>query len=203
MTQFWTVTRLADGVVLGACVATPSTGSHPKDNGWPGWDAATQKATRIERQPNTVLEVWNGTGWVEDPAKVEALLIPMVDAQAGEARRPWLTMAPGQADAYREKMADVAALNGLGGTTTLILAALGVIAPAQQRERWPFLYAEMQASGLANLVVARDAIVAAASASRQARAEIERRRRLAKRAIRAATTAAGKRAAAIVDWGIV
>lgn len=128
-------------------------------------------------------------------ADVEAALLSQIDADAGEARRTWLTIAPGQSDAYREKMVDVAALAGLGGTTALILAALKLLSPAEQQTRWPFLYAEMQARGLTTLVQARDAIVAAANASRTARAEIERRRRAGKIAIRAATTIAAKRVA--------
>ncbi|TCP33281.1 hypothetical protein [Sphingomonas sp. BK235] len=135
-------------------------------------------------------------------AEAEQMILGQIDAQAGVARQRWLTIVPGQSDAYREKMADVASISGLGGTTALILAALKALPATEQQARWPFLYAEMQASGAATLVQARDAVTAAAAASRAARAEIERRRRAAKIAVRAAKTLAAKQAAAIVDWKI-
>lgn len=134
------------------------------------------------------------------PMITEQVLLARVDAAAGEARKAVMTVVAGQADAYREKMVDVASINTLGGTTALILAALKALTPAEQKARWPFLYAEMQAAGFATLVQARDAVAAAAGASRAARAEIERKRRAAKIAIRAATTLAAKEAAAKVNW---
>lgn len=134
------------------------------------------------------------------PVVTEDMLLAQVDREAGEARKAMLTLVPGQADAYREKMADVASLNMLGSTTALILTALKLLPAAEQKARWPFLYAEMQAAGFATLVQARDAVAAAANASRGARAEIERKRRVAKIAIRAAKTIAAKQAAAKVNW---
>lgn len=111
-----------------------------------------------------------------------------IDAAAGDARKKWLTIVAGQSDAYREKMVDVASLNTLAGTTALILTALNAIPAADQKARWPFLWAEKEARGLATLVLARDAIAAAATASRAARAEIERTRRTGKIAVTNAAT---------------
>jgi hypothetical protein len=133
------------------------------------------------------------------PKSKDELLV-QVDAAAAAARLKYLTIVGGQSDAYREKMADVASLNTLGGTTALILTALTATPAATQKAKWPFLYAEMQAAGFANLIAARDAITNAAAASRAARADIERIRRKAKIDIRAATTV---QAANTVAAGIV
>ncbi|MFS0737561.1 hypothetical protein ABC347_10970 [Sphingomonas sp. 1P06PA] len=164
-------------------------------------------AGRAVREIGNVAD-WHMVKWdasarqlVDDLSTLEGELLNAIDAAAAMSRRRWLTMVPGQADAYREKMIDVASLNGLAGTTALILAALGAMTAAQQKARWPFLWAEKEARGLTTLVQARDAIMAAADASRVGRAEIERARRAGKIAVRAATTAAGKQAAAAaVTW---
>lgn len=167
-------------------------------------DLTDGKAIReVGGQPDWRMVKWDAASrqLIEDLGTLERELLDAIDAAAGTARRRWLTMVPGQSDAYREKMVDVASLNGLGGTTALILAALGALTTAQQKARWPFLWAEKEARGLTTLVQARDAIVAAADASRAGRAEIERARRAGKIAVRAATTAAAKQAAAAaVTW---
>ncbi|MBB3347313.1 DUF4376 domain-containing protein [Sphingomonas sp. BK069] len=72
MVQAWTITSLDGVTVLATAFHTPSEGSHPKDNGW-AWDAATQKAWRIERMPDVTRERWTGTVWEPDLDALRAL----------------------------------------------------------------------------------------------------------------------------------
>ena len=133
-------------------------------------------------------------GFVDYLSQVQCLAY--VDAAAGALRTAQMTTAPGTADMYRRKAAEVAMINSLGGTTTVILAALKLQTAAQQQANYPFLYTEMQASSLTDLVAARDKVTAAIAAGNVPLAAIELARRRAKIAIRAATTLAAMNAAA-------
>ncbi|TVV75543.1 hypothetical protein [Sphingomonas solaris] len=135
----------------------------------------------------------------EDPAAVEALLLASIDAAAAEERRRWLTVAPGQADEYRETWAEVQDFRSLGATLAQILLALAQMSATAQRARFPFLFAEADASGI-SLSEAATRIEAARQISRESRALIKRKRRSAKIAVKAATSIVAKKAAAKVNW---
>lgn len=212
MPQFWTVTRLSDGVVLEAAFATPSEGSHPKDNGLPDWDSAVMKATRIPRAPRAELEVWSGTAWVEDAAKVEAMLVGQVKAADEALVKGLYSQNYGKQKKYSRKQQEVLdfrtlngalglpVVNALTATLSLFLPGFNALTASQQKKKFRFSMAQATKRGVSIDVIigemeGRLDTVEDQVASWEA-IELE-----AIRAIKAAPTAAAKRAAfAAINW---
>lgn len=125
MSQLWTIARIADGVVLCVCFETPSTGSHPKDNGWP-WDATTQKATRIPSTPDPAVQAFDGTAWAEDPAKIEALLIAQVKADNEARVKAVYSQNYGKQKKYSRKQQEVLDFRAIPAT---LVGVTALVAP--------------------------------------------------------------------------
>jgi hypothetical protein len=189
--QLWTITDIATGAVLSTAFSTPSTGSHPKDNGW-AWDAAKHKATRIAAQPETDLQAFDGTAWSYSPNKVEAELIAMVKAES--ERRTMLVYTPN-----RGKI-DFRALSGEGALATLLNAAFAALPSAAKKRK--FIYAQADAARRGDTVA--DAIGRFEAGMNQSEASVASLKAVesaACSAIRAAATVAAKRSAYnAINW---
>jgi hypothetical protein len=193
MTQLWTIAAKAGGAVLAPCFATPSYGSHPKDNGWP-WDAIAQAATRIAAAPDLAVQSWSGSAWVEDPAKVEAILVAAVKAEA--ERRKMLVRSPGSGKGaeYRRKRDEATA------SATVLAAVLNALTKPAALQQYPAAAMEAQLTGesLATVLTRYREASAAADTEVLRLAAVEW---AGTKAIKAAATAAAKRAAATaISW---
>jgi hypothetical protein len=200
--QLWTITDIATGAVLSTAFSTPSTGSHPKDNGW-AWDAAKHKATRIAAQPETDLQAFDGTAWSYSPNKVEAELIAMVKAES--ERRTMLVYTPnrGKMREYSKKaqeVIDFRALSGEGALATLLNAAFAALPSAAKKRK--FIYAQADAARRGDTVA--DAIGRFEAGMNQSEASVASLKAVesaACSAIRAAATVAAKRSAYnAINW---
>ncbi len=197
--QYWTITNTAGTLVLAAAFPTPSVGSHPKDNGW-AWEAATQKATRIDKVPDLAAQVWSGTAWVENPALVEAGLLADIKAEA--ERRKMLYYSPGGAkkSEYPKKQAEVAYWDSLGGTTSAALTALKLLSADALSAKFPYAIASAKRRKEATIAPAIGRFRAGMLSSSPVEA-IAAEEEFICDAIKLATTAAAKRsAAAAVAW---
>lgn len=70
MTQLWTILDAA-GAVVQPCCATVDVDTHPNTCGEP-WEEGYQ-ALSIEEAPDLNRFIWDGAGWVLDPARVRAI----------------------------------------------------------------------------------------------------------------------------------
>lgn len=199
MTQFWTVTSRTTGEVLAGCFATPSEGSHPKDNGFPAWNGTTMVAHRIVGTPDPVIQDWTGVGWEASAAKLDAQLITAVKAEA-ETRKMNVASPGGfKKTEYADKRAEVAGWESLGGSLSAIVAAFNLLPVATREVKFAYAIADAAAFGdQPKDAIARfkAGMASAAAAPRLAAAEAR-----ACAAIRAAPTSAAKRAAvAAIVW---
>lgn len=200
--QLWTITDLATGAVLSTAFSTPSTGSHPKDNGW-AWDATKHKATKIAVQPDTDTQAFEGTAWIESPAKVEAALISAVKAESERRTMLIYTANRGKMREYGKKNQEVIDFRKLGneGAAATVLNTLFAALPGAAKKR-SFIYSQADAARRGDTVA--DAIArfeAGMNAAEIVVASLKAVEAAGCAAIRAATTAAGKRAAfAAINW---
>lgn len=212
MTQLWTIVSTTTGVVLAPCFVTPSMGSHPKDNGWP-WDASSQRAVRIDAAPDLALQVWSGTAWIEDAAKVEALLIAKVKADNEARVRSIYSTNYGKQKKYSRKQQEVldfrtlpgtaglAVANALTATLTAFVPGFATLTAAQQAKKFRFAMAEAAARGVSVATVI-GWYEAAIDAKEQQVANWEAVEMKAIADLKAASTAAAKRAVyAAIIWG--
>lgn len=160
------------------------------------------RPVRTARQADLSIEAVDpATGAIaEVPALVEALLIAAVKTEAEQRKMERATAGGYKKTEYAEKAREIANADALGTTAAAILAALGALSPAQQVARFPYAAASAAAFG-DTVAKALDRFrvgqARAASVTRIAAAE-ER----ACAQIRAATTAAAKRAAfTAITWG--
>lgn len=65
MGQYWTIVDTVTDEVLYAAFLTPAAGAHPRHNGW-DWDAATQRAVRIDAPPDADAARFDGAAWVAE-----------------------------------------------------------------------------------------------------------------------------------------
>lgn len=192
-TQAWTIVEAATGAVLAACFLTGVEGQHPKDAGF-AWDATKHVATKIPKAPDIALQTWNGTAWVDDVAKIEAALLPMVDDRRETLQMTVLTPGGAKKYVYNRKAAEAIAASGIAAT---VLNALTLV---DRKRKYPFAYAESVVTGDA-LAVVLARFEAGMNVSAIENARIEAVAQKAKRDIKAATTAAAKRAAyAAINW---
>ena len=131
---------------------------------------------------------------------MEATLVGQVNAE--RERRQALLITDGTAKklVYSAKQSEVEAWNNLGGTATAILAAFNLLTPTVKNRRFRYTMQEVAITGdTAATVVARFQAAADGSTTQIARLEAIAQKGVT--AIRAANTAAAKRAAyAAVNW---
>ncbi len=191
--QRWTITDSTTGAVLAPCFITDTAAVAPKNAGYP-WDGTRHKATMITDAPDLAVQAWNGTQWVEDPLKVEAALLPLVDVQRETLQMTVLTPGGAKKYVYNRKAAEAIVANGIAATV------LNAITLVERKRKYPFAYAEAALTGdTLAVVMARFETGMNTSAIENARIEAVAQK--AKRDIKAATTAAAKRAAyAAINW---
>lgn len=191
--QRWTITDSATGAMLAPCFITDAASVAPKDAGFP-WDSARHKATAIGAAPDPAVQAWNGAQWVEDPLKVEAALLPLVDTQRETLQMTVLTPGGAKKYVYNRKAAEAILASGIAAT---VLNALTLV---DRKKKYPFAYAESAVTGdTLAVVLARFETGMNTSAIENARIEAVAQK--AKRDIKAATTAAAKCAAyAAINW---
>ena len=209
MAQLWTIWRTATGEVARAAVSTASASLHPKDAGH-AWDASLS-ATAIAQPPKLETEVWNGSAWVEDPAKVQALLLTQVKAENEARVKTLYSQNYGKQKKYSRKQQEVLdfrSLNGaLGPVANALTAPLSSFLPgfalmmtAQQKRKFRFSMAQARLRGVTIDVIIGE-IEAKLDAVEDQVALWEAVELEAIRSIKAAPTAAGKRAAyAAINW---
>ncbi len=196
--QYWTITDAAGATVLAAAFPTPSTGSHPKDNGW-AWNAATQKATRIDKLPDLATQKWSGAAWVDDIAKVREQLLSDVKAEAESRKMTFLSAGGAKKAEYAQKAAEVSFYDSLGGNLTAILASLALLNTGQRQAKFGYSLADAAAFGEPTIVNAIERFRSGMAGSNKVPA-IAAAEAKACAAIKAATTIAAARAAAAVSW---
>lgn len=150
------------------------------DQTW-GWDAAKRQ-------------------FIENPAKVEALLIAGVKETAETKKMAFLSPGGAKKAEYAQKAAEVSFWDSLGGTTSAALTALGLLSPAVRQAKFGFALADAAAFNEPNIAAAIERFRSGMSSSTKvpAIAAVEAR---ACSLIKAASTAAAKRAAAAsVSW---
>jgi hypothetical protein len=158
MTQLWTIARTSDGAVLAASFETPSFGVHPKDRGW-AWDSATQKATRIDKRPDPGSQLWSGTAWVDDLAKLKVRLVTQVKLENETFVRALYTTNFGKQKKYSRKQQEVMDYRALAPVTLSLAQALntslGSLLPqfvslgaAAQKKKFRFAMAEAALRGV-------------------------------------------------------
>lgn len=193
MSQLWTILDVGTGAVLYGAFRTPSAGSHPKDNGW-AWDATKHRCVRIDMAPVPATQSFVGDKWVDDAGKVETLLLGAVKVEA--ERRKMLAMSPGGAKKaeYAEKRAEVVAWDSLGGTASAILVAFNALPQAVRESRFGHAIADAAAFGdTPAAAIGRFRVGLGKAAAFRLVSALEAK---VCADIRAATTVAGKRAAA-------
>jgi hypothetical protein len=183
--RHWVIVEAASGVVLQRQFITE--GCHPRSAGW-AWDPETQVAHQVPADRlagYTAGEVeWIDGAFVDNLAPLTAQLLARIDAETGEFRKRFITVGPGQEMTYVHK----------GNEAKAFLAD-----PNPDPANYPMLKAEADATERPIAALAADVAQAAlfwtllGSASEAARIG-------AKRAVEAAATAAGKKAAAVIDW---
>ncbi|WP_156679341.1 hypothetical protein [Sphingomonas profundi] len=156
-----------------------------------GYDASTYSWSVAARQ------------YVEDPAKIEAVLVGQVKAE-GE-RRSMLVMSTGGAKKtkYAAKAVEVEnwyGLGGVGAATSALLAAFNLLNTTVRARKFRYAIADAKAHGdSVDKAIAR--FVAGADASQNEAARLEGIEQAGVDAIKAATTVAAKRAAhAAINW---
>ena len=123
-------------------------------------------------------------GYVEDFARLDAAMHALVDRNAGEARRPFITVIPAQDVMYQRKAAQARAYGD------------------DPEGTYPALSGEASSRGMTIAALAAE-ILATEAAWLAILDATEAARLGAKAAVSAATTRAAKEAAAIVDWDAV
>lgn len=144
---------------------------------------------------------WNATTRVmaEDLAKVRAQLLAGVKAEAELRKMAFLSAGGAKKAEYAQKAAEVAFYDSLGGSVTTIVAAINLLTAAQRQAKFGYSLADAAAFGEPNIVnaIARfrggmegsNKVTAIAAAEAKACA-----------AIKAATTIAAARTAAVITW---
>lgn len=143
--------------------------------------------------PNNLILV--AGAWLEDPAKVEALLTSAIKADAERRKMAYLSPGGAKKAEYAQKAAEVAFWDSLGGTTSAALTALNLLSPEVRQAKFGFALADAAAFGDTNITqaIGRFRVGMGASTKVPSIAAAEAK---ACAAIKAATTASAKRAAA-------
>lgn len=138
--------------------------------------------------------------WVEDPAKVEPILLSAIKGEAERRKMGFLSAGGAKKAEYAQKAAEVSFYDSLGGSAVTILAALNALTPAQRRAKFGYALADAAAFGEPTITPAIERFRAGMASSDKVPAIAAAEAKTCA-AIKAATTAAGKRtAAAAVSW---
>lgn len=106
MPQLWTIWNPTTKEILCPSFETPSTGSHPKDNGW-GWDATTQAAVRIDNRPDPAVHIFNGTIWIDSLPAIKKIYVGRVKIDNSNLVSGLYTTAFGKQKKYSRKQQEV------------------------------------------------------------------------------------------------
>jgi hypothetical protein len=143
---------------------------------------------------------------VETAASVEAALIARLKADGEQRRMMVLTPGGGKKMVYNAKLSEVEAFRGLfttvvGGTLTAVLAAVAGLPAKDRTRKFRYALAEQALRKESSISPAIGRFEAGADAANAEAARIEAVEQVGTAAIKAATTAAGKRAAyAAINW---
>lgn len=138
--------------------------------------------------------------WVEDPAKVEPILLASVKGEAERRKMGFLSAGGAKKAEYAQKAAEVSFYDSLGGSTVTILAALNALTPAQRRAKFGYALADAAAFGEPTITPAIERFRSGMASSDKVPAIAAAEAKTCA-AIKAATTAVAKRAAAVaVSW---
>ena len=137
---------------------------------------------------------WSGRTAVEDIAKVEALLLAMVDQQREPLQMTVLTAGGAKKYVYNRKAGEAIQASGI------VPSLLNALTLVDKKKKYPFAYAESALTG-ETLSVVLSRFESGMNASAMENARIEAITQKAKREIKAAATAASKRAVyAAINW---
>lgn len=138
--------------------------------------------------------------WVEDPVKVEPVLLTLVKAEAERRKMSFLSAGGAKKAEYAQKAAEVSFYDSLGGSVIAILAAVGALTAAQRRAKFGYALADSAAFGDPTITNAIERFRTGMASSDKVPA-IAATEAKACTAIKAATTASAKRAAAAaISW---
>lgn len=152
MSQLWTITSLDGKTVFCERFETSSSGVHPKDRGW-AWNAATQKAWQIQVAPDVSNQVWSGTAWVDDIAKLRLIAIAQVKAKNEQLVKSLYSQNYGKQKKYSRKQAEAMDFRALAPTvltlsqtltvaTSTLLPQFSALTSAAQKKKFRFAMAQ-------------------------------------------------------------
>jgi hypothetical protein len=144
---------------------------------------------------------WNATSRVmaEDLAKVRAQLLASVKGEAEQRKMTFLSAGGAKKAEYAQKAAEVAFYDSLGGSVSTILTAINLLTAAQRQAKFGYSLADAAAFGEPTIVNAIERFRAGMAGSNKVPA-IAAAEAKACAAIKAATTIAAARAAAVITW---
>lgn len=149
-------------------------------------------------EPN-MLALVSGS-WVEDPAKVEPVLLTLIKGEAERRKMGFLSAGGAKKAEYAQKAAEVSFYDSLGGTVVTILAAIGALTAAQRRAKFGYALADAAAFGEPTITNAIERFRSGMASSDKVPAIAAMEAKTCA-AIKNATTAVAKRAAAAaVSW---
>ncbi|MEH3122419.1 MAG: hypothetical protein PGN16_10655 [Sphingomonas phyllosphaerae] len=149
-------------------------------------------------EPNMLTLV--GAAWVEDPAKIEPMLLMLIKSEAERRKMGFLSAGGAKKAEYAQKAAEVSFYDSLGGSVVTILAAIGALTAAQRRAKFGYALADAAAFGEPTITNAIERFRSGMASSDKVPAIAAAEAKTCA-AIKAATTAVAKRAAAnAVSW---
>jgi hypothetical protein len=195
MSGHWTIIRKSDGAVAAPLVITAAPEVHPAAEGCV-FDDAEHDAIAIDGPFDPAVCIWTGTAWIEDPAKVEAVLVPAVKAANAAIVTTLYSTEFGKPAKYQSKQREVAAFRAIGAD------AFAALSSAEQWARCRFAMAQALLRGGGSTVAEIIAeFETALDAIENQVASLEAIELEAIAAVKAAATAADKRAiVAAIDW---
>lgn len=138
--------------------------------------------------------------FVEDAVKLEAVLIARVKDTAEGKKMSFLSAGGAKKAEYAQKAAEVSFYDSLGGSVIAILAAVGALTPAQRRAKFGYALADAAAFNDPTITNAIERFRSGMASSDKVPA-IAAAEAKGCTAIKAATTASAKRAAAAaIAW---
>ncbi|AJP72921.1 hypothetical protein [Sphingomonas hengshuiensis] len=158
--------------------------THPRFHGF-AWESGVHTATALAARGDPAVQSWDAAArrWVDDPEKVEALLLDAVRQRAAAAVAAYLTQ--GKAEIYAAKRGEVAAWR---------LGEAAAMSAEDIASAFPFAWAEASARGEGVIDDAITRFASGVAAADAAIAAIEAALQVVTTQIRAAETAAAKRA---------
>ncbi|MBD8677920.1 hypothetical protein [Sphingomonas sp. CFBP 13720] len=182
------------GTVL-AQILVPAGGT-PAQAGWP--TSPKHRFFTVPKRGEQESQRFNFAAgkWEDAPSLIEAQLIAAIK---DEAERRKMTMAtPGgmKKTIYAAKQAEVEAFNAMGNSVAQILTALTTLTPIKRTRRFRYALAEAALRGEPTIDAAIARFAAGADASHAIVSRIEAAEQVGVDNVKAAATAAAKRAAA-------